>query len=108
MAKSLVGTVASDKADKTIVVAVTSRKTHPIYKKQYTITKRYAAHDANNDAKVGDRVSIVECRPVSASKRFTLLSVIERAGVAHTGEADTAVVEEVTHTAAKKTEETDV
>lgn len=104
MARTLVGTVASDKADKTIVVAVSTRKTHPVYKKQYTVTTRYAAHDENNTAREGDVVEIVECRPVSASKRFTLSKIVEKAAVRHTGEADAAEIEEVTHTGSKEKE----
>ena len=96
MARTLIGTVSSDKADKTIVVAVQTRKTHPIYKKQYTVTKRFAGHDEKNEAHVGDKVELTECRPISASKRFTLTKVISRAGVVHTTEADAGAVEEVT------------
>lgn len=98
MARTMLGTVVSDKADKTIVVAVQTRKTHPVYKKQYTVTTRFASHDEKNEAKTGDRVEIVECRPLSASKRFTLKGVVERASVVHTGEADTEAVAEVTGT----------
>ena len=104
MARTLVGTVVSDKADKTIVVAVQTRKTHPVYKKQYTVTSRFAGHDEKNEAKHGDKVEITECRPISASKRFTLTKIIERGGVVHVTEADVAVVEEVTKTGPKKVE----
>ena len=65
MAKTLTGVVTSDAADKTITVTVTSRETHPIYKKQYTVTRKYAAHDEKNDARKGDTVRIVETRPIS-------------------------------------------
>jgi len=75
MAKTLTGTVSSDKADKTITVTVTSRETHPIYGKQYTVNRKYAAHDENNDAKQGDTVVIVETRPISKSKAFKLESI---------------------------------
>ena len=78
MAKTLVGTVVSDKADKTIIVKVQTRKTHPLYRKQYMTSRKFAAHDEKNEAAIGDRVSIVESRPVSASKRFRLERVIER------------------------------
>lgn len=78
MAKTLVGTVSSDKADKTITVTVSTRKTHPIYKKQYSETKKFLAHDENNEARVGDKVSIVETRPLSARKRYVLKTVIDR------------------------------
>ena len=62
MAKTLTGVVTSDAADKTITVTVTSRETHPIYKKQYTVTRKYAAHDEKNDARKGDTVRIIENR----------------------------------------------
>lgn len=104
MARTMQGTVTSDKADKTIVVAVSTRKTHPIYKKQYTVTSRFASHDEKNEARAGDTVVITECRPISASKRFTLTKIVERAGVVHETEADVAVVEEVTKKATKKVE----
>lgn len=81
MAKTLIGSVTSNAADKTIVITVHTRKTHPIYKKQYTVTSKYMAHDENNDCKIGDRVSIVETRPLSARKRYTLKEVIERAAI---------------------------
>lgn len=96
MARTMTGSVVSDRADKTIVVAVQTRKTHPIYKKQYTVTTRFAAHDESNEAKMGDRVEITECRPVSASKRFTLSKIVEKAHIVHTSEADAEVVAEVT------------
>ncbi len=88
MARTLSGTVQSDKATKTIVVAVSTRKTHPIYKKQYSVTKRFMAHDEKEEAKVGDKVEIIECRPLSARKKFTLSRVVEKARVTHVTEAD--------------------
>jgi small subunit ribosomal protein S17 len=81
MAKTLIGNVSSNAADKTIVITVHTRKTHPIYKKQYTVTTKYMAHDENNECRIGDRVSIVETRPLSARKRYTLQEVIERAAI---------------------------
>jgi small subunit ribosomal protein S17 len=78
MAKTLTGVVTSDVADKTITVTVTSRETHPIYKKQYTVSRKYAAHDENNDAHKGDTVRIVETRPVSKRKAFKLDEVVKR------------------------------
>lgn len=93
MARIVTGIVASDKADKTIVVAVATRKTHPLYKKQYTNTKRFIAHDAKNEAKVGDKVTIIETRPISARKHFSLQVIVERAGVAFEAtDADAAEV----------------
>lgn len=81
MARSITGVVTSDKADKTIVITVRSRKTHPIYKKQYTVNTKYMAHDEKNEAKAGDLVLITESRPVSARKHFKLSRIIERGGV---------------------------
>ncbi len=78
MAKTLYGKVTSDVADKTITVTVTSRETHPIYKKQYTVTRKYAAHDENNDAHMGDTVIVSETRPISKRKSFTLTSIEKR------------------------------
>lgn len=83
MAKTLQGVVSSDKADKTIVVTVTTRKTHPIYKKKYSFSKKFIAHDEKNEAHSGDTVVIAESRPLSARKRHTLVKVVERAGVVH-------------------------
>ena len=79
MAKTLTGIVTSDVADKTITVTVTSRETHPIYGKQYTVTRKYAAHDEDNIAKKGDKVTISECRPVSKRKSFKLDVIVEKA-----------------------------
>lgn len=78
MAKSLYGTVTSDVADKTIVVTVTSRETHPVYKKQYTVTRKYVAHDEKNEAHKGDSVIIVETRPISKRKSFVLDHIEKR------------------------------
>lgn len=75
MAKTLTGIVTSDVRDKTITVTVTSRETHPIYGKQYTVNRKYTAHDENNEAKVGDKVHIVETRPISKTKSFKLESI---------------------------------
>jgi len=69
----LKGVVVSDKGDKTIVVNVERRIMHPLYKKFITRSKRYAAHDAENRFKTGDRVSIQECAPISKSKRFAVV-----------------------------------
>lgn len=81
MAKTLVGTVSSTSPNKTIVIAVNTRKTHPVYKKQYTVTTKFMAHDEENECKVGDKVSIVETRPISARKRFKLEKILERASL---------------------------
>jgi small subunit ribosomal protein S17 len=78
MAKTLIGIVTSDVANKTITVTVTSRETHPIYGKQYTVSRKYAVHDEENSAKKGDKVTISETRPVSKRKSFKLDSIVER------------------------------
>jgi len=83
MARTLTGEVHSAKGDKTITVAVRTRKTHPIYKKQFSVTKKFMAHDEKNQAKEGDKVQIAECRPLSAKKRFTLLKIVETAHIKH-------------------------
>jgi small subunit ribosomal protein S17 len=78
MAKTIIGTVSSSKVDKTIVVTVRTRKTHPLYRKQYTVSKKFMAHDEQNEAQVGDKVSIVETRPISARKHHKLEKIIEK------------------------------
>ena len=78
MAKQLIGIVSSSKSDKTIVVTVHTRKTHPLYRKQYTVSKKFMAHDEKNEAQPGDKVAIVETRPLSARKRHTLDRIIEK------------------------------
>ncbi len=71
-----VGTVVSDKMDKTVVVAVENRFPHPIYQKTVSRTKRYKAHDEANACKVGDRVRITETRPLSRTKRWAVAEVL--------------------------------
>ncbi len=83
MAKTIIGTVSSNKADKTIVVNVQTRKTHPLYHKQYTVSKKFMAHDEKNEAQIGDKVAITETRPLSARKRFTLDRILETATIRH-------------------------
>lgn len=78
MARKLIGTVVSDIQDKTIVVKTQRRVTHSVYKKQYTVSKKYQAHDEKNEAQLGDKVSIIETRPISRHKSFKLEAVIER------------------------------
>jgi len=78
MAKQLIGIVSSDKAEKTITVTVETRKTHPIYRKQYSVSTKFLAHDEKNEATTGDKVSIIETKPKSARKRFALLKIIEK------------------------------
>lgn len=83
MSKTLIGTVVSDKVDKTIVISVHERKTHPLYKKQYSVSTKFMAHDPENQAKLGDTVVITETRPLSARKRFILDKVVSKAAVQH-------------------------
>src|SRR6202012_3035024 len=78
MAKTIIGVVSSDKADKTIVVTVHTRKTHPLYRKQYTVSTKFMAHDEKNEAQPGDKVAIVETKPISRRKRFILSEIIEK------------------------------
>ena len=77
--KEFIGVVKSDKMDKTIVVAVESKTLHPLYKKYITRIKRLKAHDEKNDAKAGDRVRVMECRPISKEKCWNLVEILERA-----------------------------
>lgn len=100
MAKTITGIVSSKKTDKTIVVTENVRLTHPLYRKQYTVTKKFMAHDEKNEAAEGDKVVIGETRPISARKHHQLLRVVEKAGVKHV-EAEAPVVKE-----AKKVTET--
>ena len=78
--KTKVGRVVSDKMDKTIVVSVERLARHPLYKRVVRLTTKFKAHDEANDAKVGDTVLIEESRPLSATKRWRLLEIIQRAG----------------------------
>ena len=77
--KVLQGVVVSDKMDKTIVVLVEDRVKHPLYGKVMTKSVRLKAHDENNDAGIGDRVRVMETRPLSAQKRWRLVEIVERA-----------------------------
>ena len=77
--KTRVGTVVSDRMDKSIVVAVERRTAHPVYGKQVAQTKKLHAHDEENQARVGDMVRIVETRPLSKLKRWRLVEIITRA-----------------------------
>ena len=76
--QELLGKVVSDKGDKTIIVATETHKKHPLYGKIVKSTKKYAAHDEKNEAKVGDVVRIAATRPLSKTKRYTLVSVVEK------------------------------
>jgi len=77
--KEFIGVVQSDKMDKTIVVSVETTTLHPLYKKYVVRSKKLKAHDEKNDAKIGDRVRVIECRPISKEKCWRLDAVLERA-----------------------------
>ena len=77
--KTRVGMVVSDKMDKTIVVAVADKVLHPLYGKTVNRTTKFKAHDEQNTAKVGDRVKIMETRPLSRDKRWRLVEIVEHA-----------------------------
>lgn len=77
--KSIVGTVVSDKMEKTIVVAVESFVTHPIYKKRFKKTTKFKAHDEKNECGIGDKVKLMETRPLSKDKRWRLVEIVEKA-----------------------------
>ena len=77
--QELVGKVVSDKTDKTITVLVETHKKHPLYGKRVKYSKKYAAHDEKNEAKIGDTVRIRMTKPISKTKRYELVSVIEKA-----------------------------
>lgn len=83
MAKSITGIVSSNSGNKTIVVTVSTRKTHPIYKKQYSVSSKFMAHDEMNEAGIGDSVTISETRPISARKHFKLIAVVNKAIIRH-------------------------
>ncbi len=77
--KVRIGKVVSDKMEKTIVVAIEELKQHKLYKKPVKSTVKFKAHDENNEAHVGDRVSIMETRPLSKDKRWRLVEIVEKA-----------------------------
>ena len=79
--KSMIGTVVSDKMDKTVVVSVEDSYAHPIYKKTVKRTYKLKAHDEENQCKVGDRVEVMEIRPLSKDKRFRIVRIVEKAVV---------------------------
>lgn len=92
MSRILTGRVVSDKTNKTIVISIATRKTHPIYKKQYTRNTKFMAHDEKNEAKIGDLVILRETRPLSAKKRFILDKIVESA---HAGFEETDATADV-------------
>jgi len=78
------GLVVSDKMDKTVVVAVETRRIHPLYKKAIRVTKKYKAHDENNACKIGDTVKIIETRPLSKEKRWRVIEIMSKKEAAET------------------------
>ena len=77
--KTRVGTVVSDKMDKTVVVAIERFTSHPLYGRRLKVTKKLKAHDESNDCRVGDKVRVMETRPLSREKRWRVVEVLERA-----------------------------
>lgn len=94
MGRTLTGTVVSNKGDKTIVISIQTRKTSRIYKKQFSVTTKYMAHDEKNQAQVGDVVTITETRPISARKRFTLSKIVEKAAISEADRVENVTAEE--------------
>lgn len=79
--KEKIGIVVSNKMDKTVVVSVQDYKPHPLYKKFIVSTKKYKAHDEQNECKEGDKVKIIECRPLSRQKRWNVAEIVEHVNV---------------------------
>ena len=77
--KTRTGMVVSDKMDKTVVVAIEGRRKHPLYKKYIKSTYRLKAHDENNECGIGDRVMVMETRPLSKDKRWRVVEIVEKA-----------------------------
>ncbi|BEV36021.1 30S ribosomal protein S17 [Synechococcus sp. M16CYN] len=86
--KERVGTVVSDKMEKTVVVAVETRFPHPIYQKTVSRTTRYKAHDEDNFCRIGDRVRIMETRPMSRQKHWAIAEVLSRSAKSNTADAN--------------------
>ncbi|NPB04774.1 MAG: 30S ribosomal protein S17 [Aquificae bacterium] len=89
--RELVGIVVSDKMDKTVVVKVDRKFPHPLYGKTVVKSKKYHAHDPNNECKVGDKVVIRETRPLSKTKRWVVVKILERAKTLETAETEAEV-----------------
>ncbi|QNB47452.1 30S ribosomal protein S17 [Thermanaerosceptrum fracticalcis] len=81
MRKTMIGIVVSDKMDKTVVVAIENNVRHPMYNKIMKKTKKYKAHDEENTCKVGDKVKIMETRPLSKDKRWRVAEILEKAPI---------------------------
>ena len=79
MAQTITGRVVKDAMNKSLIVAVTTRKTHPIYSKQYNVTKRYTVHDEKNEAQAGDLVKFSAVPPISKHKSWNLTEIVEKA-----------------------------
>lgn len=79
--KTRIGTVLSNKMDKTVVVSVDRQVKHPMFKKYYTKRNKFKAHDAKNECGIGDRVLVAECRPISREKCWTVTRILEKAVV---------------------------
>ncbi|MBO5659130.1 MAG: 30S ribosomal protein S17 [Duodenibacillus sp.] len=79
LTRTLIGTVTSDKMEKTVTVLVERKVKHPLYGKYVVKSKKYHAHDESNQCGIGDKVEIAECRPVSKSKSWTVTKVLEKA-----------------------------
>ncbi len=77
--KTMIGTVVSDKMDKTVVVSVETRVKHPIYQKTVKRTYKLKAHDEENSCKIGDKVKVMETRPLSKDKRWRVVEIVEKA-----------------------------
>lgn len=77
--KTRIGVVVSDKMDKTIVVAIKTKIPHPLYGKMVNRTRKFKAHDEENQCGIGDTVKIMECRPISKDKRWRLVEIVEKA-----------------------------
>jgi small subunit ribosomal protein S17 len=100
--KEKVGRVVSDKMEKTIVVSVENMSRHPLYKRVIRLTTKFKAHDERNEARIGDTVRIVESRPLSATKRWRLTEIIDRAaeGAGEAVVAEEQATSEAIHAAA--------
>jgi len=100
--KSQVGTVVSNKMDKTVVVRIDRQKRHRLYRKTLRVTRRYKAHDENNECNLGDKVRIAETRPLSREKRWRVVEIIERGDVAEVAprEIGARILEETREAAA--------
>ena len=79
LSRTLIGTVTSDKMDKTVVVAIADRVAHPLYKKIVGRTYKLKAHDENNECGIGDTVKVMETRPLSKDKRWRVVEIVEKA-----------------------------